>query len=487
MAGGEFGTLTTSAVQAGTVGKFGYRVSAGRDQNQQWDDPDALAFRSHKFNVHTRYELPHDANVQVSGGLTDINRFDGSVQSILTQSTEHTDGYASLGYQKGSFSISSFWRRVESTADNILHPALAPFQRITGNDGSPITVQPVNTYDVEAQHTVDLGASNALTYGVNYRNNSVSGNNIDNSDENRLGFYLEDMWEALEKLNVISGVRVDLHSAINPTYSPRLALVYKINPKQSLRASGSVAYRAPTLIDENLDIISTTTIPTGAPPPFDVFQQITNVRGSSDLDPEQIVSYEIGYQGWFLKGNRLRIRADLFFNHVSDLLLSGDFLNDRGSADIYGGETGFEFLATSWLTGYANYAYQEIGQTFSDNNSRRAAPQNKINAGLRGDWVDTHTNEGPSGEIGIHHVGGATYGISGGFTDLASSGLVSPNVIPNVNVGAYTLLNLRGAYQFKNNMELAVSVSNALNDEHNEHPLGDVIKSRVMGWLTVEF
>jgi len=32
---------------------------------------------------------------------------------------------------------------------------------------------------------------------------------------------------------------------------------------------------------------------------------------------------------------------------------------------------------------------------------------------------------------------------------------------------------------------VAVSVFNALNDKHREHPLGDVLGSRVMSWLTV--
>jgi iron complex outermembrane receptor protein len=35
--------------------------------------------------------------------------------------------------------------------------------------------------------------------------------------------------------------------------------------------------------------------------------------------------------------------------------------------------------------------------------------------------------------------------------------------------------------------EVAISVSNALNDKHKEHPLGDTIGSRVMGWIMVKF
>jgi iron complex outermembrane receptor protein len=50
------------------------------------------------------------------------------------------------------------------------------------------------------------------------------------------------------------------------------------------------------------------------------------------------------------------------------------------------------------------------------------------------------------------------------------------------------LLNLRAGYSFWNdNAEIAISVYNALNDRHKEHPLGDTIGSRALGWLTLKF
>ncbi|MGE0642922.1 MAG: hypothetical protein AB7P24_04550 [Nitrospira sp.] len=54
---------------------------------------------------------------------------------------------------------------------------------------------------------------------------------------------------------------------------------------------------------------------------------------------------------------------------------------------------------------------------------------------------------------------------------------------------------MRGAYRFwkqttidgyRRKAEIAVSVFNALNDTHREHPLGDLLGTRVMGWLTVK-
>jgi iron complex outermembrane receptor protein len=69
-------------------------------------------------------------------------------------------------------------------------------------------------------------------------------------------------------------------------------------------------------------------------------------------------------------------------------------------------------------------------------------------------------------------------------------------VPPDPHVRNYHLLNLRGAYRlwqeaaaagYRREAEVAVSVFNALNDTHKEHPLGDLIGSRLMGWLTVRY
>jgi iron complex outermembrane receptor protein len=117
------------------------------------------------------------------------------------------------------------------------------------------------------------------------------------------------------------------------------------------------------------------------------------VLGSTDVKPEQINSFDLGYQGWGWE-HRLRTRATGFYNHISDLIAfrnpTGNPLNavrpvNGGIADIYGGEAGVEVLMTSWLSGFVNYAYQEIGQS-SSGYSRRGFTHHKVNAGLRVNW-----------------------------------------------------------------------------------------------------
>ncbi len=481
--GGEFGTISSAAVHAGSAGKFDYRLSLGRDQNQQWRDQDALAYRSHKLNIQTQYTFSPDSALQVAGGFIDTNRFDGPVSNVQIPQTQFNQGYGDVQYQYRSLVLRGWWQGNDIPVESSTYPLLAPFLRQTNAQGGNDLSFSTNTYNIEAQHGFDIGRANRLTYGVNYRYNTVDGRAVSQRGrEDRLGFYVQDEWKFLPSLTAVAGVRYDLHTRIKGTWSPRVALLYSVTPDHTFRLSGSVAYRPPTLFETNLDLRF---VPTSPPlfAPFPLF-------GSNTLGPEQIISYELGYQGWWLK-HRLRTRLDLFFNHLSDLInfeTAGGTrtLVNGGQADIYGTEGGVEFLATRWLTGFANITYQRIGQTFTGV-ARRGAPDLKTNVGLRGEWEN-----GLSGEAAVHYVSGATYPLIEFFS--AFGPLLSSPITPQVD--SYTLLNLRAGYRFwqqkaaagyLRDAEIAVSVFNALDDQHKEHPLGDIISRRIMGWLTVRF
>ena len=471
--GGELGTISSSAVQAGSAGKLDYRLSIGRDQNQQWRNNDALAFRSNKFNVHTQYNFSGDATLRVAGGFIDTNRFDGPVSNVQIPKSQFNQGYTDVHYQYRNFSLRGWWQGNDIPVDSATHPLLSQFVRQTNATGGTNVSFTTQTYNLEAQHSVDLGPSNRLSYGINYRYNVVDGAAVAQlGREDRLGLHLQDEWKLLPPLTLVAGIRYDLHTRITGTWSPRVALVYNLTPDHTLRVSGSVAYRPPTLFESNLDLRILPTVPP-------LFPSIP-LLGSQTLSPEQIISYEAGYQGWWLK-HRLRTRLDVFFNHLSDLINFQTIgttrtLTNGGEADIYGTEAGFEFLATRWLSGFANITYQKIGQTFTGV-SRRGGPDWKANVGVRGEW-----ESGLNGEIAVHYVASATYPLIEFFSSLAP---VLPTQTAQT-VDSYTLLNLRGGYRFwHDRAEVAVAVFNALNDRHKEHPLGDTLSSRVMGWVTI--
>ena len=87
----------------------------------------------------------------------------------------------------------------------------------------------------------------------------------------------------------------------------------------------------------------------------------------------------------------------------------------------------------------------------------------------------------------FHFVGSASYPFAQSFDIFGRS--------PGNEVGSYNLLNLRAGYRFweqetsagdRRSAEAAISVFNALDDEHREHPLGETIGRRVMAWLTLK-
>lgn len=481
--GGEFGTISSAAVHAGTQGKLGYRLSLGEDQNQQWRNRNALAFRSYKFNAQTTYALPGESKLSVSGGLVNANRFDGPVTDVTITATQLTQGHAYVAYDRPGGFLRAWWMGTNTPFTPVTDPSLANFLQITTLSGDPRFTAHTNTYNLEGQQTVQIGKTNSFTYGLNYRLNTLSGSFVTGfHQENRMGIYIQDEWRMTQRVTAVAGVRYDLDTFIHAQFSPRLALLYKPDQNHTFRIGLSAGYRPPTLAERWLNIQSLATIPTlGGPVVF-----MSPTIGSANLNPEEIVSYNLGYQGWYFR-HRLRVRADLFYNHLSNLI---NFISTGSAptapviamngpnADIYGGEAGVEFLATRWLTGFANYAYQEFGQTFTGFN-QRGMPRYKVNAGLRGEWEN-----GLSSEVAVYHVGAATYPIGSAFSSFAPFGVISPNQ----RVGSYNLLNLRLGYKFWHEQaEVALSAFNALNDRHKEHPLGDTIGSRVMGWLTLKF
>jgi len=92
-----------------------------------------------------------------------------------------------------------------------------------------------------------------------------------------------------------------------------------------------------------------------------------------------------------------------------------------------------------------------------------------------------------------HHVGEASYPLADAFTNLAPF-FAAGAALPQEQVPSYNLLNIRLGYllwreptnDYIREAELGISVFNALNDTHREHPLGDLLGTRVMGWLTLK-
>ena len=478
---GEYGTVRSAAIHGGQAGDLGYRLSIGHDQQNQWRDRNSLAFRSNRFNGQSNYRFDNGGTVLLEGGIIGVNNAEFTSGDVIRVDAPYTLSYTRAGYEQGDFFVRTFWSQSNLSATNNTIPTLAPYVVVNDKNGNSSDIPFLTTsYDTVAQYSHAVSRAHRLTMGTNYRHNTLSGTQVSGfSKEDRLGFYLQDEWHLFSQLTITGGVRMDMHTEIHPTYSPRVAMLYTPHPNHTIRLSGSVAYRPPSLFETNADLRTTTTI-------FGFSTTLVG-QGSHDLKPEQITSFEAEYQGWFFD-HRFRPRTAVFHNHISDLIEAvsvtptfGTWVNAPGVADIYGTEIGFEVLPASWLRGYANFSYQKTHQSLTGG-VRRGGPQTMVSGGMRANWLN-----GLNADVAVHFVGAGTYPIRTDiYAPFVGLNLIPSSAVPSEHVNSYTLLNLRGGYRFwRQRAEVAVSVYNALNDRHREHPLGDTIGSRVMGWFTL--
>ncbi|MBH0179648.1 MAG: TonB-dependent receptor, partial [Nitrospira sp.] len=413
-AGGELGTLLTNAVHAGISGNWGYRLSGGHEQSHRWSDRGAPAYNNQRIGGITEYRLSNSGRIRAEVGAERANPYNGFVTEVATADGHLSQAHAHVSYEQSGLLVRGWWNGLFSAANPQMPQVLMPLLAQTDRFGRKDQTHHLNTYDFETRYRFIPLETLSLNIGVNFRHSLHSSNILSTRTvDNRLGLYTQGDWQILPSLEASAGLRYDLDTFITPTLSPRGALVYHLTPNHALRMSGSIAHRPPTTTEANLSILNPVTLP-GFPP------QTSVVTGSTDVKPEQIASYEVGYQGWWWE-HRLRTRVTGFYNHISDLIAfrnpTGNPLNpvrpvNGGVADVYGGEAGIEVLMTAWLSGFANYAYQEVGQS-STGYSRRGFPHHKVKAGLRMKWNPF------SGEILSHHVGDATYPLADAFTSLA--------------------------------------------------------------------
>ena len=200
-----------------------------------------------KFDVRVDQELS-DGRVSYSGGVagteglvhSGVGPFDIQRGSYL--------GYAKVGYTRGDLRAQVFTNFLDGDAPSLLLP-------------DPGTGQPVNlgfksqTFDAELGHSTFVGERNFLTYGGNVRRN-----NFDISiapaaaDRLELGAYLQDEI-FFDRFRLVLGGRMDKFGNLtNPVFSPRLSFMFKPGVDHSVTLSYNRAFRAPSIIDNFLDM-----------------------------------------------------------------------------------------------------------------------------------------------------------------------------------------------------------------------------------------
>jgi len=468
---GEAGTGIGNLIHAGAVGKLGYKVSVGYDRTNQFPNLTVGRTSGELGRADTRghfqvdYTLAEDSKVSLTGGIDAFDRREifpaGPLQGVVS---------GGLGFIKANYALGDFKVQLSYDRFDMDVKSQSFLEKVSALG---------NVYQAQLQHSLVLGRTNVLTGGTIYRFVAIDSQVFGGShDQHLLNFFLQDQWSLRENLALTVGVGVDVHPQTGASASARGSLVYSPWKDHTFRLSIARAIRNPSFV-ETFEALTQKILP---PLPSPLPQTFTTL-GNMDLHPEEMLSYEAGYQALLFE--RLRVRIDLFYNQLDQLigarrpifstispllppLQTGVQYVNVGDGTIFGSELGIEVFITLWLKGFLNYSYQD---RTGDIASMGFASHHKANAGLTFCF-----SNGLSANILVHYVGEA-------------EGVVAFSP-PIARVNPYTLVNLRLGYRFNvlgNETEAAIQAFNLFNDVHREIPGGDLIERRVSGTIRYRF
>jgi outer membrane receptor for ferrienterochelin and colicins len=180
------------------------------------------------------------------------------------------------------------------------------------------------------RHTLTLGAEYRQDIRQTLQRQMLSTQTLDGGIRHTYGVYFQGDIVLHSKLRLNAGLRYDRYSYYDPTFNPRVALLYDPWVGTTFKAIYGTAFRAPSFLEENLAF-------------------------TKPLVPETITTYELIWEQRL--GNHLRSSLAGFFNRMKDLIT---FDRNLDSAEAKGAEVGLEGRWLGGWLGRVSYTLQEV-------------------------------------------------------------------------------------------------------------------------------
>lgn len=235
----------------------------------------------------------------------------------------------------------------------------------------------INRHELELQHTLITSPANRIVWGVGMRDDLVdSPNNFlapIRWKEYRL--FAHDEWRVTPAAIANIGAMAEKNALGQTRVSPRIAYNYHLTPRHTLRASASVAYRNPEMIEES----GNRRFQRGLNDLWQVF------RADGGLSLERTFSREIGYFGQLVEsGSTLDLR--LYHDQIRDIIWVDPLLGgvNNFKSDFNATHTGLEGTLNYKLAMHSNltvnYARQYVDASPSRISDRVVSGNPLINA-----------------------------------------------------------------------------------------------------------
>ncbi len=507
LGGGELSTLYGNLTHAATGERLGWKISGGWYEQDPYPRPTGTvpgtnpptpypAFRNEgteqpKFDLRFDWDTTETSSWRLSGGYagtdgiihTGIGPFDIDKGSSLS--------YVQGGWAQGARHIGLFVNDLDGEASNLL---------TRGPDGGPLLLGfQSQTYNLDYNETKGLAGRHILTWGANARQNEFDLTIApagDNRDE--YGVFLQDEILFGERFRWLLGGRFDDIDPIGAVVSPRTSLMFTPNRDHTFRLSFNRAFRAPSLINNYLEIVivNLVTLPTG---PY-VFPSA--VAGNPRLQEERLDAIEVGWVGSF---GPTTASLSVYRNETTDsidfytaatytgafpppnvplppivldipppfglagLLPAAFSYRNLGEIVDQGVELGLNGRAGEGWNWFFNYSWQDEPEvTDLDISQINLPPENRFNAGLGYSGARLFCN------------GNVNYQDEAFWTDVLDSRFHGPTE-------DFTQLNLAIGVHVGEHATFQVNGQNVTDEDVQQHVFGDLITRKVTGQLTLDF
>jgi iron complex outermembrane receptor protein len=500
--------------------RLAYKVSAGFSTQQALGRPSGLipndtgtAYPDYentgtsqpKLDVRVDYDLADPATKLVfAGGFastegmihTGLGPFDIDRGTFLA--------YGKVNVSRGSTRLNAFVNHLDGDATNRLSRdatgAFIPF------------VFRNTTFDVEAADVRTFRGRHVVSFGGNVRYNSFDLSLAPRGNSRtEAGVYGQDELFLSERFRAVIGARIDKFSSISGlVFSPRITFMYKPAPPHTVRASFNRAYRAPSHVNNYLEVPLANALDLGTLNPALAGRQFvfeTRAVGNEDLDEEKMTAYEVGYTG--ILANRAIVSAAFYVNDTDNsifftqsgsyraanpppgwplppavleaIVQSGRFGPGNGLPSTFtylnlgkvrqkGIELGVEGLVRDNLTAFVNYSFQPEPEPEDFPLSElNLPPEHRFNVGA-----------GYNGPKWLGNAG-VSYSSSAYWQDVLDPrfhGTTEPFTITSATVG----------YKWRGDrLVTSLKITNLFDEEVLQHVFGDVTRRQIVGELRMAF
>jgi outer membrane receptor for ferrienterochelin and colicin len=496
-------------------GELSYRLTAGYDYQPRWSrevppgsvaqtylaDQNASLSSAHataEVNRHFGKDIVAGVAGAYQDGFTEILGVgpvnDDIIKGVNTQAAAWVNGK--------HFEVRSFWTyTVGQSAVNATYAGQSQL----------LSSYHTHVVDVEAQYIDQFetgrGVQHDLHIGANYRLKQVEWTYLDRDEaEHHFGLFFHDEVKIGPQFAIVGDYRADyvpyLQRIVN---SPRASLLVHPTPKSTIRGIVATAFRTPTFLESYIGLPVQLPVQAGT---------LDGPHVQTQIEPEQIFTTELGYLN--SESDYFTFDSAFFYNHANNLievrpntpitvgdlltpnqptglsqpggtytLFSGGFENQCQKYNVFGSELGVRTFPVEGLDVYANYTLMKVAQNDDGcspeqkallvNDARTSA--HKLNGG-----VQLRTKIGIDAAVDFHYVSPEDWAEQ--VTNVQRQQIQ----YQSFHLDAYTLLNARVGYRFyRNQAEVSGVAFNLLDDQHREHPFGQIIDRRLMGFFTYRF